>query len=116
MRPSTTDEVAAIARLCHQHRVPLTVRGGGTGYTGGAVPALGGVVLTMERFTRILEIDEVNLLAVVEPNVVTGDLHVVAMTPVGHYALQFAFSDGHGTGIYSYEYLSELTPPPTDMP
>ena len=74
VRPSTTDEVAAIARLCHQHRVPLTVRGGGTGYTGGAVPALGGVVLTMERFTRILEIDEVNLLAVVEPNVVTGDL------------------------------------------
>ncbi|MBT3268254.1 DUF971 domain-containing protein [Candidatus Poribacteria bacterium] len=45
-------------------------------------------------------------------DVVTGDLHVEAMTPVGHYALQFAFSDGHGTGIYSYEYLSELSPPP----
>ena len=45
-------------------------------------------------------------------DVVTGDLHVVAMTPVGHYALQFAFSDGHGTGIYSYEYLAELHTPP----
>ena len=47
-------------------------------------------------------------------DVVTGDIHVEAMRPVGHYALQFDFSDGHGTGIYSYEYLSELAPPPAD--
>ena len=51
------------------------MRGAGTGYTGGAVPTAGGVVLSMERLNRILEIDEINLLAVVEPNVVTGDLH-----------------------------------------
>src|SRR4029079_10350558 len=69
-----TEEISTVARLCHQHRVPLVVRGAGTGYTGGAVPTHGGVVLSMERLTRILEIDEVNLLAVVEPNVVTGDL------------------------------------------
>ena len=62
------------ARLCNEHRVPLVVRGAGTGYTGGAVPTRGGVVLSMERLNRILEIDEVNLLAVVEPNVITGDL------------------------------------------
>ena len=74
VRPATTNAVAGIAGLCDRYRVPLTVRGGGTGYTGGSVPARGGVVLSMERFTRILEIDEVNLLAVVEPNVVTGDL------------------------------------------
>ncbi len=49
-------------------------RGGGTGYTGGAVPVRGGVVLSLERLNRILEIDEGNLLAIVEPNVVTGDL------------------------------------------
>ena len=49
-------------------------RGGGTGYTGGAVPVRGGVVLSLERLNRILEIDEANLLAVVEPNVITGDL------------------------------------------
>src|SRR5688500_16952509 len=72
--PESTAEVAAIARLCHEHRVPLVVRGAGTGYTGGAVPTQGGVVLSMERMNRILEIDEVNLLAVVEPNVITGDL------------------------------------------
>ena len=72
--PDRTEEVSIVARLCHEHRVPLVVRGAGTGYTGGAVPTQGGVVLSMERMNRILEIDEVNLLAIVEPNVVTGDL------------------------------------------
>src|SRR4029079_1726305 len=69
-----TEEISTVARLCHQHRVPLVVRGAGTGYTGGAVPTHGGVVLSMERLNRILEIDEVNLLVIVEPNVITGQL------------------------------------------
>ena len=72
--PSTAAEISSIARLCTGHRVPLVVRGAGTGYTGGAVPTRGGVVLSLERMNRILEIDETNLLAVVEPNVVNGDL------------------------------------------
>ena len=72
--PANTEEIAAIARLCNAERVPLVVRGAGTGYTGGAVPTRGGVVLSMERLNRILEIDELNLLAVVEPNVINGDL------------------------------------------
>ncbi len=72
--PGSTEEVAAVARLCDEQRVPLVVRGAGTGYTGGAVPTAGGIVLSMERFTRIVDIDTVNLLAVVEPNVITADL------------------------------------------
>jgi glycolate oxidase len=72
--PGSTAEIAAIARLCHEMRVPLVVRGAGTGYTGGAVPLSGGVVLSVERLNRILEIDEENLLAVVQPAVITGDL------------------------------------------
>ena len=72
--PGSTSEIAAIARLCNEHRVPLVVRGAGTGYTGGAVPTSGGVVLSMARLNRILEIDELNLVAVVEPNVINGDL------------------------------------------
>ena len=72
--PANTGEVSAIARLCNAERVPLTPRGAGTGYTGGAVPLQGGVVLSLERMNRILEIDEANLVAVVEPNVITGDL------------------------------------------
>ena len=72
--PGTTAEIAAVARLCNDTGTPLVPRGAGTGYTGGAVPVRGGVVLSLERLNRILDIDEVNLLAVVEPNVVTGDL------------------------------------------
>jgi glycolate oxidase len=72
--PANTSEVAALARLCSEHRVPLVVRGAGTGYTGGAVPVQGGLVVSMERMNRIIEIDTHNLLAVVEPNVITGDL------------------------------------------
>jgi glycolate oxidase len=72
--PATTQEIASIARLCNEYRVPLVVRGAGTGYTGGAVPTRGGVLLSMERLNRIIEIDQANLLAVVEPNVITADL------------------------------------------
>jgi glycolate oxidase len=61
-------------RLCAPHGIPMVPRGAGTGYTGGAVPLRGGVVLSLERMNRILEIDEENLVAVVEPNVITGDL------------------------------------------
>ena len=72
--PGSTAEIAAVARLCHELRVPLVPRGAGTGYTGGAVPTEGGIVLGLERLDRILEIDEDNLLAVVQPAVITGDL------------------------------------------
>lgn len=72
--PVTTDEVVAIARLCSLASVPLVPRGAGTGYSGGAVPMQGGVVLSLERMNRILEIDEANSLAIVEPCVITGDL------------------------------------------
>src|SRR5215470_6044885 len=72
--PANTEEIASIARLCNGERIPLVVRGAGTGFTGGAVPTCGGVLLSMERLNRILDIDELNLLAVVEPNVINADL------------------------------------------
>lgn len=72
--PASTAEIAAVTRLCDETRTPLVPRGAGTGYTGGAVPIRGGVVLSLERLNRILDIDEGNLVAVVQPNVVTGDL------------------------------------------
>lgn len=72
--PATTAEVAAVVRACADARVPIVPRGAGTGYTGGSVPTAGGIVLSLERLDRILEIDEENLLAVVQPNVVTGRL------------------------------------------
>ena len=72
--PADAAQISAVARLCHHHRLPMVVRGAGTGYTGGAVPTAGGLVIAMERLNRIIEIDETNLLTVVEPNVITGDL------------------------------------------
>jgi glycolate oxidase len=80
--PANTEEVAAVVRLCGRHRIPIVPRGAGTGYTGGAVPTHGGVVISLERLNRILEIDEANLVAVVEPHVVTGALQA-AVEKVG---------------------------------
>lgn len=74
VKPGSTEDVAAIAKICSETRTPMVPRGAGTGYTGGAVPVRGGVLVSLERLNRILEIDEGNLLAVVEPHVITGDL------------------------------------------
>lgn len=74
LSPGSAEEVSAVLRACGEARVPVVPRGAGTGYSGGAIPASGGVVLSMARFDRIVEIDEENLLAIVEPNVLTGAL------------------------------------------
>ncbi|MBT1710268.1 FAD-binding oxidoreductase [Fulvivirgaceae bacterium PWU5] len=71
LRPGTTDEVSRIMRLCNEHSLPVTPRGGGTGLAGAALPIEKGVVVSMERFDKILEIDELNLQATVEPGVIT---------------------------------------------
>src|SRR5690349_6055654 len=63
--PRTTEEVEGILRLANRERVPVTPRAGGVGYTGGAVPLRGGILLSVTRMNRILEIDEANLVAVV---------------------------------------------------
>ena len=70
LRPGNAEEVSEIVRLCHEHHIPVTPRGAGTGLSGGALPIHHGVVLSTERLNRILEIDERNLQATVEPGVV----------------------------------------------
>lgn len=71
IKPRTADEISAIMRLCNEHRIPVTPRGAGTGLSGGALPHLGGVLLSMERMNSILEIDERNLQVTTEPGVIT---------------------------------------------
>jgi glycolate oxidase len=71
--PETTAEVARIARWCDDTQTPIVPRGAGTGYSGGAVPVDGGIVVSLERMNRILTIDERSLFAVVQPHVVTGE-------------------------------------------
>jgi glycolate oxidase len=75
VRVTLTEQVAAVLRLAQRERVPVTPRGAGYGLSGGAVPLCGGIVLSTERMTRILEIDRENLMVTVEPGVITGDLH-----------------------------------------
>jgi glycolate oxidase len=72
--PTDTDAVSRIMRLANEHRIPVTPRGAGTGVCGGAVPIYGGIVLSLERMNKILEIDRDNFLAVVEPGVIYNDL------------------------------------------
>jgi glycolate oxidase len=74
VKPRTTGEVAEIMKLASEFLIPVTPRGGGTGVTGGAVPAAGGIVLSLEKMNRIIEIDTDNLMAVAQPCVITGDL------------------------------------------
>jgi glycolate oxidase len=72
--PGTPDEVSLILKMANSEAFPVIPRGAGTGFTGGSVPVEGGVVLSLERMTRIIEIDAANLTAVVEPGVVTWEL------------------------------------------
>ncbi|MBI2395178.1 MAG: FAD-binding protein [Deltaproteobacteria bacterium] len=69
-----SDDVVTCLRICEQHEVPVTPRGGGSGRTGGAVPVAGGVVLALEGMRGIKEIAREDLLVVVEPGVVLGDM------------------------------------------
>ena len=71
---TTHDQVLELVRLCNRERINLTPRGRGTGTTGATVPDRGGIVLSMERMNRILEIDPGNRLARVEPGVGNGEL------------------------------------------
>src|SRR5579864_8377790 len=68
--PLSTFEVSEVVRACNEFGVPYTARGAGTGLSGGAIPAHGGVLINLARMNRILEIDVDNMRAVVEPGVV----------------------------------------------
>lgn len=70
----STAQAAAVLRICLERKVPVTPRGAGSGMCGGALPIAGGVVLSTERMQRILEIDPADLIAVVQPGVITGVL------------------------------------------
>ena len=71
IKPKTTEEIAAIMKICNAHKIPVTPRGAGTGLSGGALPQFGGVLLSTERLNTILHIDEQNLQVTTEPGVIT---------------------------------------------
>ena len=73
VRPNSTAETAAVLKLADSARIPVTARGGATGLCGGCVPAFGGIVLSMEKMNRIVDIDPANQMAVVEAGVTLRD-------------------------------------------
>lgn len=72
--PRTTDEVAAVLRLCYERDIPVIPRGAGTGLAGGTIPTPGSLVLSLARMNSILEIDTANTVVRTEAGVVTADL------------------------------------------
>ena len=71
VKPASASEISAILKTCNQYKIPVTPRGAGTGLSGGALPHLGGVLLSLERLNKILEIDDRNLQVITEPGVIT---------------------------------------------
>ena len=71
VRPNTKEQISSLLNLCNKHLIPVTPRGAGTGLSGGALPVMGGLMISMERFDKIIEIDERNLQATLEPGVIT---------------------------------------------
>lgn len=73
-----TAQIQALVKLCNQHHIPLTTRGGGTGMVGGTVPINGGIVLSCERMQRIITMDPANRVMVVEPGVLNQTIQTTA--------------------------------------
>ena len=73
VHPGSSEEISRIMALANERGIPVFPRGAGSGFTGGSLPVNGGIVLGLTRLDRVLEIDEENLVATVEPGVVTED-------------------------------------------
>ena len=70
--PTSTADVQAIVRICQREKIPFVARGSGTGLSGGALPVDNGVVISLARMNRILELDLPNARIVVEPGVINA--------------------------------------------
>ena len=82
--PRDAAQVAAAVRVCARHRVPFVARGAGTGLSGGALPVADGVVISLARLKRVLEVNPVDRRAVVEPGVTNLEI-TAAAAPHGLY-------------------------------
>src|SRR6266567_5723046 len=81
--PTSTQQVQSIVRVCHREKIPFVARGAGTGLSGGALPVENGIVLSLARMNRILEVDIANARVVVEPGVI--NLEVTARVQPNEY-------------------------------
>lgn len=72
--PGSSQEIGQIVALCHENRIPITVRGSGTNLSGGTIPESQGIVMLTNRLNKVLEINEQDMYAVVQPGVITAKL------------------------------------------
>jgi glycolate oxidase len=72
--PTSTEQVQSIVRVCHRERIPFVARGSGTGLSGGALPVENGILISLARMNRILEVDLPNARVIVEPGVINLDV------------------------------------------
>lgn len=84
--PETTDEVISIVRWCHKHKVPFVARGSGTSLSGGSLPVEDGIVITLNRLNKIIELNPEERFAVVEPGVINLNVSKAAAP----HGLQYA--------------------------
>jgi glycolate oxidase len=104
--PGSADEVARVLAVAHRHHVSVVARGAGTGIAGGALPVVGGVVVSLARMDRILAVDPDNRLAAVEPGVTNIDItraaagagYFYAPDPSSQYASSIGGNVGHNSG------------------
>jgi glycolate oxidase len=75
VRPKKTGQVARIMRLAYEHQIPVTPRGAGSGLSGGAIPVHGGIVVSLEKMNKILEVDAENMMVTLEPGVITNEVN-----------------------------------------
>ncbi len=75
VKPSSAEEISRIMKLANSENIPVTPRGAGSGLSGGAIPVHGGIVLSLEKMNRILEVDTENLMITVEPGVITNSIN-----------------------------------------
>ncbi|HPS59508.1 MAG TPA: FAD-binding protein, partial [Spirochaetota bacterium] len=78
--PSKKEEIVSLVKLASKHKIPLVTRGSGTNLSGGTIPVDGGIVLSMLKFDKILEVDPANLTATVEPGLVIQRLNEAVAT------------------------------------
>ncbi len=91
VKPGNTEEIAQILQLANRERIPVTPRGAGSGLSGGAVPLYGGIVLSIERLNRVVEIDPANLMITVEAGMVTNQINAL-LEPYGLFYAGYPMS------------------------
>ena len=84
--PETTGEAVSLVRFCHKERLPFVARGSGTSLSGGSLPVADGIVIALNRLTRILRLDPAQRIAVVQPGVVNAHVSLAAAPHKLHFA------------------------------